>query len=272
MLNFTNVTFLIPFMADEHDRLFNLNVVLRYLNLNFNSNILIVEQGVKKSNINYNNYFNLNIDHLLYENPNTFHKTKLYNMGLSLIKTKNTVCLDSDILIPIPQIVEAKNNLDAGINYCFPFNRNYIEITKQLVKERENFLQTYDFERYLSILKYYDSPKKRRNRLTGMIRNCPPGGCLFIQTGIYIDMGMENEDFFGYAPEDAERKHRLKLFGYSTKEVVGDIYHIDHAISHKRIANNDSKKIYNFLISMNKEQLKKYYQNKAYYKQYGVLK
>lgn len=274
MLDFTNVTFLIPFMVDTPDRIFNINIILNYLNKNIKTNIIIVEQGNKKTNIDFNIFSNLKINHILYVNTGIFHKTKLYNLGLSQIKTENTVCLDSDVLIPIPQMVLAKQCLDEGIDYCFPFDSNYIEISKHLKNERNLFLETFNFEQYLSSICEYNlfyyknmSPKTRH---PGLIRNCPPGGCLFIKTSVYIDMGMENEEFYGYSPEDAERKHRLNILEYSNSPIQGHLYHLDHDSSHRRISDSSGKRLYNLLLNMNKEQIKNYYTDKQYAKQYGI--
>jgi hypothetical protein len=193
---------------------------------------------------------------------------------LTKIKTENTICLDSDVLIPIPQMIEAKTNLDDGIQYCFPFNNNYIEISKLLLNERNLFLDTFDFETYTKSVIIYDTIEYKKIpkiiKHPGLVRNCPPGGCLFIKTNVYIDMGLENEDFYGYSPEDAERKHRLKIFEYSSKEVVGNLYHLDHQVSHKRISNPEGRKLYNFLVKMKKEDLKIFYINKQYAKKYGI--
>ena len=50
MLDFSNTTFLIPFMVDNEDRIFNINVILKYLNNNIKTNVIIVEQGIQKTN------------------------------------------------------------------------------------------------------------------------------------------------------------------------------------------------------------------------------
>ncbi len=274
MLDFSNTTFLIPFMVDSEDRIFNINVILKYLNNNIKTNVIIVEQGIQKTNINVLNFCNLKIDHILYEKTGIFHKTKLYNIGLSKIKTQNTVCLDSDVLIPIPQMLQAKHCLDNNIDYCFPFKDKYVEISKLLNDERNEFLESFDFEKYISMITNYELTKynklPKREKHPGLIRNCPPGGCIFIKTNVYIDMGMENEDFYGYSPEDAERKHRLSILEYSSCSIDGHLYHLDHAVSHRRISDGSGKRLYALLLNMNKEQIKKYYLNKEYAKQYGI--
>lgn len=274
MVDFTNTTFLIPFMVDNLDRIFNINVILEYLNKNFKTNVVIVEQGSKKTDINFHTFHNLNIQHILYENTDNFHKTKLYNLGLSSIKTQNTVCLDSDVLIPVEQMIQAKKYLDDGVDYCFPFNNNYVEISKFLENARAKFLKSFNFDEYINSINQYNvsiyNKLPLRSRHPGVIRNCPPGGCLFIKTNVYIDMGMENEDFYGYGPEDAERKHRLNILGYSSRNVDGNLYHLDHETAHRRISNNSGKHLYNLFLSMNAQEIKNYYSNKRYAKQYGI--
>jgi hypothetical protein len=274
MLDFNDCTFLIPYMKDSNDRSFNLHIILRYLNNIMKTNIIIVEQNKKHYTTNeFNLYNNLNIQHLIYENSGNFHKTKLYNIGLSKINTEITVCLDSDVMIPKEQLLQAKNCLLNGMDYVFPFSENYIEISKILTKSRNDFLASFNFGQYLLNVKEYQKTYdtvSSKERHPGLIRGCPPGGCLFVKTKVYVSIGMENEEFFGYAPEDAERKHRLNIFGYKTQTIPGHLYHLDHSIVHRRVSNNVGRYLFEKLKSFDPQQLKKYYDNLNYKQKYNL--
>ena len=80
-----------------------------------------------------------------------------------------------------------------------------------------------------------ENSKKRFSKIPGIIRGCPPGGCIFIKKQVYIDFGLENEEFHGYAPEDVERKDRLHKLGYRGISIDGDLYHIEHHTEDRRI-------------------------------------
>lgn len=273
MLDFLNCTFLIPFMKDSEDRITNLHIIFKYLNSIMKTNVIVVEQTSRQSGDNFSNYQNLNIHHMLYNNGGMFHKTKLYNMGLSKINTEITVCLDSDVLIPKDQLIMARNSLMNGNDYVFPFSEKYIEISKILTNQRENFLTNFNFNQYhnevVNYQKIYDRlPPKQKH--AGLIRGCPPGGCLFIKTSVYFDIGMENENFFGYSPEDAERKHRLSFLGYKTENIPGHLFHLDHVTTHKRVSNMNGKRLYDHIKSFNLDQIKNYYRQLNYKEKYKL--
>lgn len=280
MHDFSNCTVLLPFMVDNSDRIFNLNEVLKYLNTVLKTEILLVQQccsDSKKVEISHSSFPNLDIKHILYINSGIFHKTKLYNMGLVKIKTPIVISLDSDVLLPINQLLEAKHNLENGIDYCFPFSGKYVEITKLLPEQRSSLLKTYRFDSYMTALSDYEDAYakikiRRQDRHPGLIRNCPPGGCIFINQQVYLNMGMENEDFTGYSPEDAERKHRLQVLGYTTKPVEGNLYHIEHDINHKRITNSTDAILFKTLATYSKDKIKQYYLDKNYIGKYEAIR
>jgi len=271
MIDFSNCTFLIPFMNSCSDRSFNLKTILKYLNQHITTNVFICEQFSNKHNIfsvdiDVNQYKNLKINHSKNNIDNDrIHKTKLYNIGISQIQTEVISTYDSDVLIPIQQMVQSKNALvDLGCDYSYPFNKEYIEISKQLPNERNILLQTFNFDEYLQ------SIKNIKNIPVGTVKPCPPGGCMFLKRKLYIEIGMENEHFIGYAPEDAERKARLEKFNCKNKNIDGHLFHIEHNTAKQRLSSQDSVKLFQDLNKMNKEQLKMYYNKLNYKTKYGI--
>jgi len=284
MQNFNNCCFLIPFKnSNDVDRLFNLTSVLSYLNSVITTNVVIVEQHENiKNNICYDtikqkNYCNLNI---IWENHissvSCFQKTKLYNMGVKYASPDVSIIIpyDADVLIPLEQMIIAKDYLEnKKIDYCFPFSGNYIEVAKVIPDARQSFLKTYNFNEYKKHAREYTDilySQKIKNGPPGLFRNCPPGGCIFIKKQVYIEMGLENEDFCGYGPEDVERKNRLIKLNYNTASVSGDLYHIEHTVTHRRFSSTANKNLFDMLQNMNKDQIQKYYKEKNYKLFYGI--
>jgi predicted glycosyltransferase involved in capsule biosynthesis len=283
MHDFKNCCFLIPYRkAGNEDREINLLHVLRFLNTFITTNVIIVEQidlkvGEPKtlSIIEKLNFTNLNVKYKIYNDKGGFHKTKLYNMGLTETTEDIVIPYDVDVLIPIEQLIKARQLLMDGFDYCFPFNENYIEIPKSLQEERNKLLTNFDFHLYTEGIKgIHDKNEKLhfRKRPPGIIRGCPPGGCIFIKRNVYIDCGMENEDFCGYGPEDAERKQRLHLFGYKQGTVEGNLYHIEHEYEadNRRITTPNNKLLNLKLQGMDTQALMQYYKNKNYKQKYGI--
>ena len=54
------------------------------------------------------------------------------------------------------------------------------------------------------------------------------GGGLFISTEKYIKAGKENENFYGWGPEDFERYERWDKFGYRFYRSEGELCHLTH--------------------------------------------
>lgn len=279
MIDFTDCTFLIPYKkSNNQDRENNLIEILKYLNIFLKTNVIVMQQENDNEYtlnlINSKNLFNLNIIHGTYETDiKCFHKTKLYNLGMIEVKTDIVIPYDVDVLFPIQQLIKSKELLMSGCDYSFPFNKKYIEISKKLLTERKKLLKDYNFDYYFNrVITYQNNLSELNQKFPGLIRECPPGGCVFIKKNVYIDMGLENENFCGYAPEDQERKSRLKKLNYKEGIVDGNLFHIEHDLEPqmKRISNNENKNIFNLLEKMNADELKKYYKELNYKERYQI--
>ena len=94
----------------------------------------------------------------------------------------------------------------------------------------------------------------------------------FFNRNSYIEGGMENENFIGWAPEDYERYHRFNLFGYKIGRVNDKVYHLDHtrginsSIQNPYIKGN--LQLWEKLKTLSKEELKNYYLNQKYLEKY----
>jgi len=55
------------------------------------------------------------------------------------------------------------------------------------------------------------------------------GGAFMANRQAYIGAGMENEEFYGWGPEDLERWERWRIFGYKIYRAKGNLYHLSHS-------------------------------------------
>lgn len=58
------------------------------------------------------------------------------------------------------------------------------------------------------------------------------GGAIFVNRKKYIESGMENEEFYGWGPEDFERYTRWKILDYKIYLVPGCLFHLSHSRGH----------------------------------------
>ena len=92
----------------------------------------------------------------------------------------------------------------------------------------------------------------------------------FFNRGVYIEGGMENENFVAYAPEDAERYHRFKSFGYNVQRINNLVYHLEHSrtinssLSNPFMANNNGE--WEKARHMSPDEYKKYLYEQPYYR------
>ncbi len=55
------------------------------------------------------------------------------------------------------------------------------------------------------------------------------GHCIIFRTKTYFDGFMENEEFIGWGPEDAERLKRFRMLGYNVVHLEGNlVFHLEH--------------------------------------------
>ena len=127
---------------------------------------------------------------------------------LKQVKTPVVVNYDIDILLPIESYVIAQHMImNENYDVIYPFSNPpgvyYInQKYKDLIKTNYN-LKSYDkIKKLQSGLVVKDENKKLFNE-AGL------GFCIFFNTYTYLLFGGENEDFYGWGPEDQERAYRF---------------------------------------------------------------
>ena len=95
------------------------------------------------------------------------------------------------------------------------------------------------------------------------------GFCQFFNRDIYIEGGLENENFVAYAPEDVERYHRFTTLGYRVGRVPDWVYHLEHARTPNSWVNNPHMQEINAewekIQKMQPNELREYIDSQEYY-------
>jgi hypothetical protein len=105
------------------------------------------------------------------------------------------------------------------------------------------------------------------------------GWVQFFNRSVYIEGGMENENFRGSSPEDKERFFRFTTLEYNVGRIDNWIYHLEHSRGSNSwpasIKGNPYMKqnfeVWNHLQTLNKQKLKEYYSNQQYLKKYASI-
>lgn len=194
----SDVTFTIPFKQDTNDRLENLEAVTQYLLAHFTISLAIGGPG---------------------ENP-VFHRTQILNKMAQEAPTPIIANWDTDVMVPIVQILEAVRAIREGrAQMVFPYDGRFARVP------RTDFHIDQDTaHRDLSTM----AGKMYRGMYKGDIDSV--GGAVLWDKDTFLHIGGENENFIDYGPEDVERVTRAKKLGIKIHRVTGVLFHIDHQV------------------------------------------
>lgn len=270
-----NCTFIIPLRIESDDRLRNIITTICYLLGNFDTNIIVKE--VDKQGI-FSEYALPQINEFLDGKTSTlihifeqsddpvFFREKILNEMLMMSNTKVVVNYDCDVVFPVEVLSEAYSRILNGISdVVYPYgqgNWQYkVSTTDELVSE---FLNS-DFD--LKILNSRSSSPEPSDY----------GWVQFFDRSVYIEGGMENENFIGSAPDDFERHFRYSMLGYKVHRIDNFIYHLEHSRGmnswpnsyHQHPHTKNNMLLWEKLRTYTKEQLKEYYSNQEYLKKYS---
>lgn len=259
MIDFKDVTFIIPVKIESPDREFNFLRVIQYLCDNLETNIFISESDstCKTKSLIEKIDRKKTIIKLFYEKNDSevFHRTRLLNEMLFESKTEITVNYDVDVLLLIPTYLEARNKiLNEECDLVYPFKKGDGQICIDY-PNKDNLTENLFNEQYY----------KPWGSLCGHVQ--------FFYTQSYLNGGMENENFMSYGAEDLERMNRFIRFGYNVEWLDAQVYHLEHSRGINSSTNNPeyhaNQSLYERLHNMEVDNLVEYYQNINYLKKYA---
>lgn len=275
MIDLKDLTIAIPVKIESTDRYNNLKTVLGYINHHFKTNIKIIEESNGDSKIDFLDSFrNLSIDykHYIVPDGNAYHRTKYLNEMIYSTNTKVISNYDSDVFFPIETYIKAVNSiLNNESDFVYPYtygdsqkklfySKWYEDPFRQWVYYRMfNFIQDWDINQF-------DEDENVKTSVSSY------GHSIFANTEKYKEAFGENECFISYGPEDQERAYRFKKLGYNINWIDGFVYHIEHTRTADSNRENKyfekNEQLFEFIKSLSKDELIKYYKNLEYIKKY----
>ena len=267
MIDLSNATFIIPIRIESSDRLRNVITTTAFLLENFDTNIIIKEvdsesvfkrealpilKDILDVDVNVNHIFERS-------DASLFHRQKVLNEMIMEANTEIVINYDCDVLLPIESYRWSYQSiLNKMYDIVYPYGQGMYQkqvfATDEIVSQ---FLQSGDFE-------CLDKNSKVHSSDYGWVQ--------FFNRQVYIDGGMENENFKAYAPEDKERFYRFTIFEYNIGRVNDFVYHLEHSRGQNSWFNNPHMKSnmeeWEKIQSMNKIELVNYYSNQEYLKNY----
>jgi hypothetical protein len=275
MVDLSNATFIIPLRIESADRMRNIITLLCFLFGNFDTNVIIKEVDsepvFEESVLPQVKEFigrDINLTHIFEKSEDpVFYRMHILNEMLAMCKTDVVINYDCDVLMPVPTYTIAYNSiLDGTCDVVYPYGhgnfQKQVHVTDEVVSDFLN--DDFDF----SIL---DNKSNISSSDFGWVQ--------FFNRQSYIEGGMENENFRGSSPEDKERYFRFTTLGYKVGRLDNWIYHLEHSRGNNSWPNSvrgnpymaQNFEVWNYLQTLNKEQLKEYYSKQEYLKKYASI-
>jgi len=266
-IDLPQATFIIPIRIESPDRLRNVITSTAFLLENFDTNIIIKEVDsqsvfqrdalpVLKDILDVD----VNVQHIFEEsNEPLFHRQKVLNEMIAEAKTDIVVNYDCDVILPLESYELAYRGIMDGVyDAVYPYGSGMfqyqVRASDQVVSK---FLETRDYG-------YLNDNSNLHTSDFGWVQ--------FFNRQVYIEGGMENENFKAYAPEDKERFYRFTTMGYNVGRINNFVYHLEHARGENSWFNNPHMQSnmdeWDKIQSMDKEQLLEYYSQQDYLKKY----
>ena len=267
MIDLSEATFIIPIRIESPDRLRNVITTTAFLLENFKTNIIIKEvdkvsrfdreavpilNSILSVPLKVNHIFESSIEPL-------FHRQRVLNEMIMEADTEIVINYDCDAILPIESYKQAYDMImDREADAVYPYGQGQYQYRVFCDDDTvSRFLETYNYQ-------YLIDKSKRHDSDFGWVQ--------FFRREVYIEGGMENENFKAYAPEDKERFYRYNTLGYSVGRINSDIYHLEHARGENSWFSNphmqSNMRLWDDLGKMNKDQLKEYYSRQPYLKKY----
>ena len=217
-INLKDVTFLFPIRLDSVIRLENLVIATNFLLRHFDTNIHILhadgtDNGFIKKLVNRCINYTFVEDY-----DKVFYRTKYLNIMTDNVDTPIVAIWDSDVILSVKQIVQAVNDIRNGFDVSYPYDGHFYDTTSII---REGFIKYND-------VRFLERNKMKMHLIYG--DKCK-GGAFIVNRESYLNSGKENENFYGWGPEDFERYARWINLGYKINRVEGNLYHLTHGRS-----------------------------------------
>lgn len=251
-LSSNDTTFVIPIRVDSAERERNLDLLLSYLTSITDAYILIIEadkQPKYRLKASYPNVYY----HFVKDIDPVFHRTKYLNELLRMAQTAIVGIWDTDVILPKEQIMEAIEAIRSGrAVMSFPFDGRFCMLS---ATKTDLFLQ----EQSISIL------QKEVRGSSMPYGEHSVGGAFLVNKELYLAAGGENEYFYGWGPEDAERVKRMEILNLPIYRSEGCLFHLFHPRKANSFYTNTDLEIRNRkellkVCSMTKQELHQYIQ------------
>jgi len=210
-----DMTFLVPLRMDSQERTENINTLIRYTYLHFRTSLIVLEADSNQKFFPENEPEGFRYEFIKDDNE-VFHRTKWINRLFSMADTPFVGIWDADAITPPDQIIDALEKLRNGDTVLsFPYDGRFYSCDK---------VSYVLFRKHLDI----EILKKRIPVMNLLHGYHSVGGAFIVHKERYNEAGGENENIYGWGPEDTERIKRLETKCLKILHSPGVLFHLCH--------------------------------------------
>jgi len=215
MTDLTDVTFLVPLRIDSPERRENADTLIKYTFRHFNTFFIVLEADATRKY--FPEYEPEGFHYEFIEDANeVFHRTRWINRLISMATTPYVAVWDADGIAPTEQIILAVERLRTGqAVMSLPYDGKFYSCDK---------ISCDLFKRILDI----EILMKRIPVMRLMHGYHSVGGAYLVNKEKYLLAGGENENFYGWGPEDTERVKRMEILNLPVYFSLGPLFHLRH--------------------------------------------
>ncbi len=214
--NLKDTCFLIYARIDSKDRLINLKLVIKHIITHFDTSIMLWEID-NKPRIPKEIRRLPSLDYTFIEdNDLIFHTTRYRNKMVSQCATLYFFICDSDVITSPKALLECTKQLRSTKKQMlvYPYDGKFFNVPRSVRKTYEKFNE-YDF-------------LKRKESKFKLWFQYSVGGVFGGRAHDFEEFGPDNENIYGWGPDDKERYYRLKKQGFFIKRSNSPLYHLHH--------------------------------------------
>ncbi len=229
-INLPDLTFLVPLRIDSKERIDNINTLIKYTFLHFATRFIILEADCDQKYLPESNPEGFRYEFIKDEDK-VFHRTKWINRLITMANTPFIGVWDADSIAPPEQIINTINRLRSDNSaLSFPYDGRFYScdrVTSNMFKKLLNIEILLNRVSVMELMHGYHSV----------------GGAFVVNKEKYLNAGAENENFYGWGPEDTGRVKRFEIMGLPIYNSIGTLFHLFHPLlENSWFANDDAEK------------------------------
>jgi hypothetical protein len=200
---------------DSPERKANIDALIKYTFRNFRTKFIILEADSERRYFPETDQEGFRYE-FIEDKDEVFHRTRWINRLINLSDTQVVGIWDADAIAPVDQITDAVGRIRSSeAVLSFPYDGRFFSCDK---------LTSDLFRKHLDI----EIPGKRVPVMNLMHGYHSVGGAFFVNKNKYMASGGENENIYGWGPEDTERVKRLEIHGIPVSYSAGNLFHLWH--------------------------------------------